>query len=518
MGFPRSVKNKALSLAARHCCVCNRFKGVGIEVHHIVQEADGGSNQIDNAIALCFDCHCAAGHYNPRHPRGTKFSPDELKVHRERWHSIVASGNVDVTTGFDSAEIYVRHLVCTSESAAKDLISQNRKEIPFTYSAIRQNSTLEMMKRVITDGCMSETDFVAPNHNHPYYLDTELEPNEFLSKHQEFDGQAERPLQTTDFENDGIFPSRFHQQLVACGFPSEDMGKVQIVEEACGGSKCRPLVRVRLPSLVFAEIRNTSPKPMLLVSLMTRKSNTTKPFSKMEEWEQGGIAELELGNLVLEPGEAVLIPEAIVLGDIDHDYVGTVYDETQRINLEQFQCLGYRDIDTQTDQYWIHPSERVVGVVTESAGALAHRSLHAFDPNRCYVLWRGWSCGSCPHVYTQGKGGQWQYLGEALNSDPGNICTSSFHTPDDAQKLLVAEVDFETSSITKIQVDETVVFTGLTLERGEIFEFEIEGGEVVTIEGRYEAVITRPVSWRQVRQNRSLRFAFEAAIPLHLKN
>jgi len=374
------------------------------------------------------------------------------------------------------------------------------------------------MKRIISDECMSETGLAHPNHDHPYYSDTALHQKEFLSKYQEFNGHPQRALQEKDFEKDGIFPSKFYQELVARGFPAENLGKVQVVDEACGGSRSLAVVRVRLPSLVFAEIRNTSSKPVLLASLMTRESRATRIFSRMDDWEQGDIVELELGNLRLQPGEATLIPEAIVLGETDHDLLGTVYDESQDLNSEQFQCLGYRDADVQVDQYWIHPSERVVGVVTRSAGTLAHTSLHAFDPNRCYILWRGWRCGSCPHVYAQRKDGQWQYLGEALNEEPGNNCTSSFHIFDDTQKILVAESDFETSLITRIKVDHGVVVTDLTLERGEIFEFEIEGGEVLTVEGRYEAVLTRPVSWRQVRQNRSLRFAFEAAMPFHLKN
>jgi hypothetical protein len=39
-----------------------------MEIDHIVQRADGGQNAMENAIALCFDCHAEAHAYNPRHP------------------------------------------------------------------------------------------------------------------------------------------------------------------------------------------------------------------------------------------------------------------------------------------------------------------------------------------------------------------------------------------------------------------------------------------------------------------
>jgi len=85
MPFPKDVRETALVKSGRYCCVCQEHAGRNAEVHHIVQEADGGSNDLGNAIVLCFKCHAEAGHYNPRHPRGTKYSPTELRKHRDAW-------------------------------------------------------------------------------------------------------------------------------------------------------------------------------------------------------------------------------------------------------------------------------------------------------------------------------------------------------------------------------------------------------------------------------------------------
>ncbi|MBK8253548.1 MAG: HNH endonuclease [Polyangiaceae bacterium] len=85
MPFPDPVRTDALVRSRRVCCVCHNFAGRDAVVHHIVQEADGGSNTLDNAILLCSRCHGEAGHYNPRHPLGTKYSPEELRRHRDDW-------------------------------------------------------------------------------------------------------------------------------------------------------------------------------------------------------------------------------------------------------------------------------------------------------------------------------------------------------------------------------------------------------------------------------------------------
>jgi len=85
MPFPREVREDALVRSGRCCCVCHMHAGRDAEVHHISQEADGGANTIANAIVLCSKCHGEAGHYNPRHPKGSKYSPGELRRHRDEW-------------------------------------------------------------------------------------------------------------------------------------------------------------------------------------------------------------------------------------------------------------------------------------------------------------------------------------------------------------------------------------------------------------------------------------------------
>jgi hypothetical protein len=53
-----------------------------------VTKADGGSDSIDNAIPVCFECHAEIHSYNDKHPRGRKFRPEELRGHKEQWLDI----------------------------------------------------------------------------------------------------------------------------------------------------------------------------------------------------------------------------------------------------------------------------------------------------------------------------------------------------------------------------------------------------------------------------------------------
>jgi DNA gyrase/topoisomerase IV subunit A len=54
MPFSESIKNKVKENSNFQCCKC---QSMFIDVHHIVPESEGGSNDIDNAVPLCPNCH-----------------------------------------------------------------------------------------------------------------------------------------------------------------------------------------------------------------------------------------------------------------------------------------------------------------------------------------------------------------------------------------------------------------------------------------------------------------------------
>lgn len=77
------VKEEVLVKSKRYCCFCLSYEGRDIEVHHIVPKAKGGEDAVDNVIPLCFKCHSEIGSYNPDHPKGNKYSANELKQIRD---------------------------------------------------------------------------------------------------------------------------------------------------------------------------------------------------------------------------------------------------------------------------------------------------------------------------------------------------------------------------------------------------------------------------------------------------
>lgn len=91
MGFPPSVADEVLVKCGRHCCLCGKYAGLKMELHHIKQVADGGENTAENCIPLCLDCHAEVGSYNPHHPKGRKYTEKELKGHRDKFYAIFSN-------------------------------------------------------------------------------------------------------------------------------------------------------------------------------------------------------------------------------------------------------------------------------------------------------------------------------------------------------------------------------------------------------------------------------------------
>lgn len=88
MGFKSDEVSKLLVECHRRCCICHRFCGVKIEIDHIDQRADSKDDSIENAIPVCFECHAEIHLYNPHHPKGRKFQPEEIRAHKKQWMEV----------------------------------------------------------------------------------------------------------------------------------------------------------------------------------------------------------------------------------------------------------------------------------------------------------------------------------------------------------------------------------------------------------------------------------------------
>ena len=102
MGFPDSVAVEALAACGRCCCICHKFCGTKMELHHIKQKAYGGDDSLENCIPLCFDCHSDMGRGDPKHPKGKRYTVEELKLHRDNWYKKVRDGGYSIEESLEN--------------------------------------------------------------------------------------------------------------------------------------------------------------------------------------------------------------------------------------------------------------------------------------------------------------------------------------------------------------------------------------------------------------------------------
>lgn len=91
-----------LSKSARHCCICRQFLPLYIQVHHIKQKSNGGTDELDNLIPVCIQCHSAI---HTKTHMTKSFTSVELKKSRDFVYEMVATGKLPATNISPIAEL-----------------------------------------------------------------------------------------------------------------------------------------------------------------------------------------------------------------------------------------------------------------------------------------------------------------------------------------------------------------------------------------------------------------------------
>lgn len=511
MPFSRSDREQALLLSARRCCVCRRFRGVGVQVHHIVHEADGGQNTLDNAIVLCLDCHMAAGHYNPQHPIGTKFSPNELRRHRDEWFERVQ------TAGVESLEpefngYYARHLLCVDTKAAKECLERQEADLPLRVNVLYNSWATGFMRWVAADEAYPDGDLpptLIADEDFETFLSTlnneesEGSPfnsyasapasgegaeteQEFRAKNVDLDTQTmRRPLKASDIGTQ--LNSYLLAKMVSEGTDLSTVGEVLGQFDPCGGDYWRyHIARKRL--FLFCEIQNVSDRAFSVSGLTFQKSGQHDQVNlRRLSSDRASTSFQATPPLRLGPGESLWVPEFTLLApDAGVPLRLSPGEQTTYIGHEQTQSLGYYTGHRNTDDYWIAgPRSEVVGVTVQGQGNL---DVHNFDPTNTYILNRFWQIGSCPHLLYLDCYGRWRYLRELFPAANRVIMEDRVELPNEARRLRIAELEEEVTFLMMIRhKNRNLLSQPCTLQRGEFIEFDVAASDELIIRGCYSS-------------------------------
>lgn len=482
MGFPTKVKQEALLLSARHCSVCHRYKGVKMEVHHLIQEADGGPNTLDNAIPLCFDCHSDAGHFNNRHPKGSKFSISGLTKSRDSWYKFVSENSIPeklLISEHIQTSYYVLHTLEILEKTLDNDFSSVNKYKAKTYLPsndiskfwngllkahkqdyesnieqelivkLRQFSTLKEYQdkyinvSIINKGC----------DEYPYYeAKRDVNWGELLKM--DIPKSFITHLSETGIEAKQICVSLLHKNNDSCGGETPDHGYTEYLEIA-------PL------SFIFLGITNVSRKQIKLNLLKTNKKPRILP------------------NFNLKSMEMVLIPlsTAANLVGIDRDSIRLEHKDGER--GEDFSKVLYTtDFELDKANY-IGKQLKPRSIIYNDNEGEYEIDIHKLDFNNLYSINSYWQCGSCPHLFFKTKDGKQEYSRELLVSSSNKYGDDYFLIPPLVSHVIIRELEDEITYLEKIIVNDSILLKNKVLHKGEFLKFPVNPNDRIEIIGKY---------------------------------
>ncbi len=115
LAFSEKVKKQVLRRAAFCCCAC-QSNMLSVEIHHIIPQKEGGSDEIENAAPLCPTCHTAFGNDPDKRKR--------IKDMRDWWYEIIEKiypDNIVPIKKLDELHLEIKALRLDRDSSLEDL-------------------------------------------------------------------------------------------------------------------------------------------------------------------------------------------------------------------------------------------------------------------------------------------------------------------------------------------------------------------------------------------------------------
>jgi 5-methylcytosine-specific restriction endonuclease McrA len=498
MPFSPTVRDRALVSAARHCCVCHRYKGAKVEVHHIVPESKGGASDDANAITLCFDCHADAGHYNPQHPRGTKFSPAELRRHRDEWHAMVRGNNIQPLDTPDT--LYCRFLLCKNFGAIREVTIGDLSNIPVPQPLLVTNE-IRVFQRLIVDAHPlkyrhdkewgdSYPDRDAYIAQHPDVPLLELGTMENYPYFEASRVPSARELQEKLAPRDG--PTRM---LLEGGVTPNNIATVFGYWERCGEDRFQEIYRLRPIWAIYLAATNLAQHSVSLTEIKGAKHSTTeiayRPFATTCDEPDSLYA---LPSVPVPPNGTMLFPVATILGPTNDIGPEIFSQDSAQLSTGQIQVVSHASISASPtrDSALIGPAYWPRTISFQSGASTRQEQLiHEFNLSNLYTIDRYWEAGSCPHLFSI-RNGKWLYCGELFARRPGNLEVEQIIVRKGTTALLICELELETTMIEEIRLNGQIIKDYLTLSTGEVVQIPVRHGDVVTLRGYYIARGSNP--------------------------
>jgi hypothetical protein len=483
MPFLPAVKSETVEAAAGHCCVCHRFDAGHIEVHHIQPQADGGSDDIENAIALCFDCHTWAGHYNIKHPKGFRYSPAFLRSARQTWYERVAAG--PISSASEDVAVRARYLISRDQYISTRLLAGDLSVAPIKDSTLAENEFGKSISAALR---------LRPQGLSSYYGDSFKSIDDYLVAHPDakrhlgdLDGYAYydciRGCSRAEFSK-RVGEDKLSHHFLTQGVNVEELCVVAANTNQCGDESVSETYLTRPTWVVFLALTNDSNKPIAFDRIMGQR-DTSKGFRSLGA--QAHDFAMTMPSCEISSAQTALIPIALLMGPIEElgeeqvnvEEFRNAGDSLETMNLTEFPGKHLTKFRLYGPAFW--PKQ----VFLRRAGVPVMHNVHPLTLDSVYTLDRVWLCGSCPHLFALDQNGNWRYIAELI---PKGLRTEVLHSidlPPDVIELVVAELEDEESMLSEISIDGDVVAHQMNMRKGDLLRLSVSRANTLCVKGAY---------------------------------
>lgn len=483
MPFSPIVKNKAIAAAAAHCCVCHRFNAGLLEVHHITPQAAGGTDDFENAIALCSDCHTWAGHYNSKHPKGFKYSPKFLSLARNEWYAIVEAGSIAKAP--EDAVVQARYLISRDHTVSSRLLAGDLSASPIKDAVLGNNEFGEFIAKSLK---------WRPHGFRRFHGKQFVSIEKFLETHpnskctpSDLSGYAYydciRECTQAEFTQ-WVGKDALSRILLKNGANLADLCVVAADNCECGDGLVTELYLTRPAWVIFLALTNIASKPLAFEQVVGRRD--VSEGYRLLETPTTNFA-VNMPACAISPGHSVLMPLALLLGpieEISEEQVQTDLITDTGESIEVVRLTEFLD-DDRTKFHLFGPSFWPETVVIRKPCVRCTQGIHQLNMGSVYTLDRVWQCGSCPHLFARCGNADWHYVCELLPDGQGVEVSHSIDLPSDTKELAIAELEDEVSVLTAIALDEEEVGSGITMHKGEVLRICVSGAKTLSVVGAY---------------------------------
>lgn len=388
-------------------------------------------------------------------------------------------------------DVLVKQYICKNFDIVNEILSAKFDNFPDTKNPpiIFNDTFAKVMKTIVNKHCRFrkykeiETDYNIDIIKQKY-------PKLVLVDHNNDDKDyydcsiAHRPFEIDDLK--GFY---IQKKIVENGYDINKLGNYEYFMEICGGEINATQHNIAEPLFSFLYIKNTTSK------LITIENLNAIVFSEklkvIENNSDEKIKTLPIRRMQIEPNQAVIIPQGILLENLEDDTDSYENVFSNKI-LKDYLEYGIEEslTDKAPENKIIAPYRDIKEVIYKIDGEEKRVNIKPFDNDLYFSINMFWRCGSCPHIFLHKANSEWIYYGETLSNKTDT--NYSYSIPKGYDKVRISELEEEISIIKYLRIAaKNKVFLeekNLSLKKGEFIETSIDENNSLNIEicGHYE--------------------------------